>query len=317
MSFRLRAGTAASTVVLVAAAALAQAAPAGAIGAVFGLDYYISAPLVQGTHVSGGVKENFNSLVSCSGSIGTGSAIAVSGDCVLESSANQFGGAVTDSATPTAGGSGSAFPIADNDPGTTFTLSGPQCYLGFYWTAGSGGNTVEFFSDGELVLSFNSDQIIAILNPSEVATLVSVGGTTYQKALWYGNPRGHSDIDSNGIPDGTSTLNDGEPYVYLNVYGKGGLTFNSVRFSGPNFEFDNLAFSSSCETPPSSSVYLGYVGEGEPESPNLRINPDYLTRTTEELPNTGASSNTLNWVALALAGGGISLLRIRRRLAEY
>jgi LPXTG-motif cell wall-anchored protein len=324
MKFRRHSVAVATTVMVAAAAvALSPSSPAGAVGAVFGLDYYISAPMVQGTHVSGAVKENFNSAGTCSGTIGTGGAITVGGaNCTLESSPNDYGGASVDTATPTAGGAGSGFPVADEETGTLFSLTSQQCYLGLYWTAGSGGNLIEFYSEGELVLTLESSDITAILESSE-PTLESVGGTTYQKDSWFGNPRGHTDSSSDGIPDGSSTLNDGEPYVYLNVYGKGGLTFDAVRFSGPNFEFDNLAFSSSCQTPPSSSVYLGFVGEGEPErAPSFDYDdydPQYLHRQlpdSEALPNTGRDVQALVWAALALTGGGLTFVAGRRRLVS-
>jgi LPXTG-motif cell wall-anchored protein len=292
---------------------------AHAIGATYGLDYYISAPMVQGTFVAGATKENFDALSTgnCPSTVGNGS-ITVSGNVCEVKVVDTYGGASSDGDTPTAGGSGSLYAFA-NEAGTTFSLTTSQCYLGFWWSAGSNGNTVEFFSAGELVLSLDSDSIISILDPSIEPTLQSVDGTTYQKASWFGNPRGHEDNNNDGLPDGLSTENDGEPYVYLNIIGKGGLFFDSVTFSGSNFEFDNLAFSAACPTPPSSSVFLGYVGEGESESPRSPIHPDYLQRKIDEvaeLPNTGRTSSHLGWLAVVLMGAGASAFGIRRRAAH-
>ena len=316
MNCHIRIATAALAITFAAgSSALMSSSSVGAVGASVGFDYYISAPLVQGSHVAGAVKENFNAAANCNGPLGGGS-ITVGGVSCSINNVDDYGGATTDSATPTVGGAGSKFPRSD-DAGTEFVLPSPQCYLGFYWSAGSGGNTVTFKSGGTVLLTLESDNIMSILDPSVEPTLEAVDGTVYNKDYWFGNPRGHTDSQPDGLPDGSSTINDGEPYVYLNLYGKGGMTFDSVVFSGPNFEFDNLAFSSSCQTPPDTNVFIGYVGEGESPSTGYPIDSEYLLRRTEEieeLPNTGSAMNLLVWVATGVTAGGVAILGARRRI---
>lgn len=96
--------------------------------------------------------------------------------------------------------------------GTTLTFDTPQTYFGFWWTAGSVGNTVELVSGGVTIFSFDINDVL-----------------DYLDAL----PNGDDYIDN---PDGPSA-NGSQPYVFINFFAD--QAFDSVVLSGVNFESDN------------------------------------------------------------------------------
>ena len=268
-------------------------------GAEFGIDYYIAPPLVQGSYISD-FLETFNGPLGEEACLGTyassGITVTISNSCsVLDGSDDggdgQFGGATASNAVPTAGGSATNF-------GSTpwwgdfirFDIDADMCYLGFWWSAGSISNVVDFYQGDDLVLTLSTDDIMSVLDPTTEANIQSVGGTSYPKVAWNGHPRGHVDsAPADGLPDGSSTLNANEPYVFMHVFAQGGLTFNRMEFStsGNGFEFDNLVVSDECQTPSSDLVRIGSVAGRSPSGGSSGYS-GYLEHVQQvtELPNT-------------------------------
>jgi hypothetical protein len=106
----------------------------------------------------------------------------------------------------------------------TLTLPGPQAYFGFWWSAADPGNIAEFLSGGKLLASFDAANTLGALD------------STYD-----GNPN---------PPPGR---NLSEKYVYLNLVGTGGTTFDQIVFtnnlSTTNFELDNFSISATTPDP--------------------------------------------------------------------
>jgi hypothetical protein len=143
-------------------------------------DFYVSAPNVQSSFVTGAgaTTEDFNGFAT--GSLGASGSFAIGNYTAnLASIANhdQFGGA-----------GGSKYPLIPF--GTTggyldITLASPAKYLGFWWSAGNPGNVVEFFSGGVKVASMDSSALTTFLNGG-VGSGTSVGGSTYNFSDYYG-----------------------------------------------------------------------------------------------------------------------------------
>jgi hypothetical protein len=226
------------------AGSLIALAPLSAAHAVdYGFHIFISAPDVQGPPMSTDRDlENFDSYPTgtCPTTIAAGT---ISGDCQVYDAATH-GGAGSESASPSTGGSGTRFPATDwsGDNVITITLSNPTKYLGFWWSAGNAGNTVAFYSNGDLVASMDSSDIVNYLNAGNIT---SVGGTSYTAGDYYGNP-----VSGGG---------NSEAYVFLNLYAQGGTTFDTVVLSGGGFEFDNLTTSATEFTPDDSLAEVEFI----------------------------------------------------------
>ncbi len=275
-------------------AALVALVPVSAAHAVtYGVRIFISAPDVQGPPMSSDrTIENFDgvSTGACPGSITAGT---ITGDCNVYDAADH-GGASSDSGTPSPGGVGTRFPATDwagaNE--ITITLTEPQKYLGFWWSAGNAGNTVAFYSNDELVASMDTSRI---MNKLAEGNQVSVGGSTYLGADYNGNP-----------VNGAGT----EAYVFLSLYAQGGTSFDKIVLSGGGFEFDNLTTSTIEHTPDDSLVEVAFI-EG------LVVPEDYVDDSSsggsnEKLAATGFDASIGVLGALALIGSGATLA-IRRR----
>ncbi|MCB2025081.1 MAG: IPTL-CTERM sorting domain-containing protein [Ottowia sp.] len=101
-------------------------------------------------------------------------------------------------------------------------------YLGFWWSAGDASNIITFYDEhGVQLIRFTTADINALL--SGTGTVPTVGGSTYPKASFFGNPN----------PPGGNT---GEPYAYVNlILTNTTSTFGSIKIEGSNFELDNLS----------------------------------------------------------------------------
>jgi hypothetical protein len=276
------------------AALLLVSSPASALSTSFGVDIYMSSPQVQGTAVTTGLTtESFNALTTgaCPATIAIG---AVSGDCRVET-AGDFGGASpnANNAIPTVGGSGSNY-ASTTSPSTTITidLNESAKYLGLWWSAGSNGNSVELYSEGELVALMNTEALMEILsNP----LVTAVDGSTVSTSMYQGNPRNNS-------------LAPTEPFLYLNLYGTGGASFDQVKLLGGGFEFDNIAVSALPQVPAAGEVSVQFIpGENEPLAEN--------EPPAEPLAETGADGNTLLGLGLVAAGLTVAAVALRRKRA--
>lgn len=137
------------------------------------------------------------------------------------------------------GANGSKFVTASDEAPVTISLSVPQNYFGFWWSAGDDENILEFYKGDQLIETFKAE----LMNEK------------FPEAQ-FGNPYAK---DEDGLKSSTllpqdQQANQGEKYAFLNFFMKAGQTFDKVVMRGSNFEFDNLTFLKTAST--------GTVGEG-------------------------------------------------------
>ncbi|MEY2698338.1 MAG: hypothetical protein RL720_294 [Actinomycetota bacterium] len=281
---------------------------------------YLSAPLVQGSDVTGAGSstETFDSMTGAawpgnqcpsstnvgtiSASTLTGGSPAPSGACRILT-AQGYGGATSTTGSPSFGGNGSVFAAtlyrAPDDAGTiTFSFPNPVKYVGFWWSAGNTGNAVEFLSGNTVVATYNSSDMMTLLGsyPSPYpgsGVLTSLGGDAYPKGRYYGNPRGFTSV----TPNTPSSIDSNSVFAYFNIFLNGATSVDAVRFSGQGFEFDNLTTSTVTQTPSNSLVFANSVlGKSVQFFPNL-------AGTSGTMPaQTDSSTATLNQVAFTKPG---------------
>lgn len=229
------------------------------------INVYIAPPFVQGTFLSNGIAvEDFNSysVGACPTALTIGT---VTGNCVVQAG-GLYGGATASATdpTPTVGGTQSKYATTgSNANGMTFTLAKQSRYIGFWWSAGSPTNSVTFYQDNTEIVSLNSADLYSLFGTaptldtwssldSTLNELTAVNGSKHRKVRYYGNPKGYASTS----PSAISTVTPGEPFVYVHLFAKGNLSFNKVKFSGTNFEFDNLVVAEAMQTPPSPNNYV-------------------------------------------------------------
>lgn len=100
-------------------------------------------------------------------------------------------------------------------PGVTLTLDTAATYLGFWWSAGSGGNQVELLSGGKSMFSFNTNDVVDFIKTN-----------ADDPKAYYGNPNA-----------GYLGKVSHEPFAFINMFSD--TEFDSIVFSGGNFESDN------------------------------------------------------------------------------
>ncbi|MDP4585723.1 MAG: hypothetical protein NWS64_00300, partial [Microbacteriaceae bacterium] len=162
-------------------------------------------------------------------------------------------------------------------------------YLGLWWSAGSPGNSIELYSEGEIVAFMSVDGILELL---QEGTATTVGGPSVNTDDYAGNPR-------------NTALSPGEPFVYLNLYGTGGVSFDQIKIMGGGFEFDNIAVSDLPQVPGSTEVAVEFIpGENDPAAGN-----------EEPLANTGVDGNKLAGVGLFAVGLTVAAIALRRKRA--
>lgn len=236
------------------------------------IQVYLDAPFVQGSYVAqaGGAGTGWTSfnnttgLTHCGDSQPTG--VTITGNCRIDA-VGAFGGATPDAnnSTATVAGAGSAYATTVNSTDAiTVTLANDNRYVGLWWSAGSPSNTVKFYHDSTLLLTMTTADIMTLLGtaPTSGANWISrnddsagnvittVGGGSYRKIWYFGNPRGYTTTS----PTVQSTITSNEPFVYLHFFVGGSLTFNKIVLSGGGFEFDNLAVATQAQTPSNGLV---------------------------------------------------------------
>lgn len=230
---------------------------------------YLSAPLVQGSHVSGAgsATEDFNLLAggNCPASTAVGSISATQpGDCIIQDLTGAyrvFGGASQTSSTPSNIGTGSnyigvPFYNSGSEKAATFTFPAAVKYVGLWWSGGNAGNAVRFLdSSDRIVAELSSNDIVSLLgsapNPYPGTDVVAVNtGITYPKGHFFGNPKGFSA----NPPTGASTEGSDYVYAYLNLFLTGNLGVTKMQVAGPGFEFDNVTISTVEQTVQDSMV---------------------------------------------------------------
>ena len=245
-----------------------------------GVTAYISPPFVQGPPSNtGAIIQDFNSSNFCS-TLGVSNVGTFSGSCTSVTSGNgdfKFGGANTTSDQPTVGGTATTFAAAWNSQ--VLSLSFPSNdvrYLGFWWSAGSAGNQVKFYTKVSgvdvLTATFTTNNINTLLNTSGqvegsvlppnpfpgTQVVTAIDGSQYKKGYYFGRPSDHSSLTPTSMP--FSNVNDNiYSHAYLNVYASGTISFSKVEFIGGGFELDNVAVSNQLRTPTSELVLLQSV----------------------------------------------------------
>ena len=254
-----------------------------------GIALYISGPLVQGAEIDsvGTLTENFNGLGGSPSSAGgtCPTALAIGTLSIAPStSACQYrtpgiwGGAASTTSSPFFGGSGSNYfgTYSNSNAELTFTFpAGGVKYVGFWWSGGNRGNVVTFYNGATEIASLDTLDLETLLGasppsswPSGNGSVTSMGGTSYPKGHYFGNPRGYAAyppqsqaaaVNQDGVD---YTEHRGYVFSYLNLFLTGNQTATSVKFSGNGFEFDNLTTSTLEQTPAPSLVFAkGLIGK--------------------------------------------------------
>jgi hypothetical protein len=229
------------------------------------ISLYLSAPFVQGSHVTGAdvTFENFNNFTrgTCPASI---QGASVTG-CRIDAPAGHGGAtADADNPNPVLGYHPSSNPTdtAQNRAGSDFittydsggsvfppitlTLSRSVKYVGFWWSAGSTNNTVQFFNGNTSIQTVTSNDITALLGPTSSTTsgltITDVANRTQNSKEYFGHPKNR-------------TLTTTQPFTYLNLF-LSGVTADKIVFTGPGFEFDNLVTSTEEWGPTADMIFV-------------------------------------------------------------
>jgi hypothetical protein len=293
--------------VAVLAAGVISSSPliAGASGGEISL--YLSAPYVQGSHVSGaGVsRESFDSLSTGtrnSETIAMGTMSTASGTFQIEN-AGDYGGAWVGpdvSAPSKASGSdetGTRY-VSNQDNEVSISLTSSAKYVGLWWSAGnsvstcSSCNTIKFFSGAAEVMSMNEAQVASVLAQTNVSR---VDGGTHPSANYRGNPKK------------VAAASPDENFAYLNLFISGGQSIDRIVLSGNGFEFDNVVTATSEFAPTASMVFItsqqGSWPTPSPVMAAIDVNPTNITVDNEIISILGANLNTVTDVFI----GGISV----------
>ncbi|MCF6185071.1 MAG: hypothetical protein L3J56_10730, partial [Bacteroidales bacterium] len=110
----------------------------------------------------------------------------------------------------------------------TMDFNNPVNYFGFAWPAGDGSNTIKVIRNNQVLATFATSDIIALLPNSASNFITAVNGSTYSTDSYYGKP-------------GTGQ-NSGEPYSYLHFVATAGMAFDRIELTmngGGEFENDN------------------------------------------------------------------------------
>jgi hypothetical protein len=228
-----------------------------------GIAAYISPPFVQGpSETLNAGLEDFNSLTN--NTVGTGFVSAIgtfSGSYrVFDGEINsggyegKWGGANSTTSVATAGGTASKFLAPSTTITLTFPPGDPVKYLGFWWSAGGGGDTVKLYreaTDTEPAATFETPTLHALLgsvpNPYPgTATVSALNGSPYTKGHYFGRPRDHSQTQPTSWHNRFLVTNVNEnvySHAYINIFASGSVGFKKVEFIGGGLEFDNVAIS--------------------------------------------------------------------------
>lgn len=246
----------------------------------FGIDYYVSKPFVPNTYIDLDAPttylEDFDDNLCTGGSNGlvdspptvSWTAAAV---CQIEE-ANQYGGALSTTSSQIVGNMAGALPSTFSRPANgpiTVSFSVPMKYVGFWWSAGSGGNRIDFYKSGQNVLTLTTAEIFNLFGegkPDAVnrpitssIKLTFPDSSEFPKGYYFGNPASHTSLTPTTATGANSAYN--EPFTYLHLFANGSFDFDQVVLSGGGFEFDNFVASSVAQTP---STALYKVGSAYP-----------------------------------------------------
>jgi hypothetical protein len=197
-----------------------------------------------------------------------------------------WGGAITEGSQPTVGnlpaGEGpewKRYCQANGSAGLRIQFSTPQRYLGIWWSAGSAGNIITFYSNGNVVAKSSADLVESAINTQTQYPVANYRGNP---AVWAGNG---SSSPYTHPPAGTGYWAD-ENFVYLHFISQGSVTFDRVELSAPGdgFEFDNLVTSDRTGIQPIDSLV---------KVKDLRSTPS--TVTYDSNGGSGTLPNQTSW----------------------
>lgn len=112
--------------------------------------------------------------------------------------------------------------------GSSITFNEAQSYMGFWWSAGDGSNSIELFDDADESLGFYSTSLVSDFID---------GLSEDEKVAYSGNPN-----------ENFLGQNSHEYYSYLNFFGTEGTKIKRVELLGGNFESDNFSFSTTARS---------------------------------------------------------------------
>ena len=230
-----------------------------------GITAYVSPPFVQGPPSAyGAALEDFESFTDCN-SFPASAVGTFTGTCnmITTGGAYVWGGASTTSDTPTAGGTPSRFVVGPVTQVLTLTFAAPVKYVGFWWSAGSPGNTVKLYTAASAstpAATFTTTTIDSILGsgiPSPYpgsATVSALDASTYKKGYYFGRPSDHTSTTPTSF-----TGSNRQSHAYLNIFASGSIAFTKIEFTGTGFEFDIVAVSTAAKTPQQNLVFIESV----------------------------------------------------------
>ncbi|CAN2204007.1 hypothetical protein MCEMRE182_00820 [Candidatus Nanopelagicaceae bacterium] len=209
------------------------------------VEVYVDAPNVQGSYVAenfpaASLTDDYNAattdLSNCpvNGQVGTYAYTTTNESCKILLGTHDgnyvYGGALTTSSSPTTSGTKSPSVGVFTGSGTTITFTSRKNYIGFWWSAGSTGNTIDFYRGSFLVATMTGDEVYSAI-PKNASVLTALNGTTtYTKSNYYGHPKNQASEDVN------------EPFVFIHAFAVNGFNFDKIKISmsGNGFEYDNL-----------------------------------------------------------------------------
>jgi len=141
----------------------------------------------------------------------------------------------------------------------TLTFSTPVSYLGLFWCAVDGGNSLSIYDQNNaLIGTFNAATFSSILPNNSTSTITAINGTKYNTQNYFGQPTG------NAATTGTlaNRADNSEQFAYLNFLPQNGAKISKVTINetGATFESDNYAVLSTAPSALGSFATLGTVG---------------------------------------------------------
>jgi hypothetical protein len=269
--------------------------------------YYIDAPLVQNSYLWTKFKNSPSTHLASFDSIANGGNCSfdnfpgatfsnnAGGRCFTDNSTN-WGGATTLSSNPSTGGyTNSSWDnkfmhgVIDHT-GATIKFDQPQRYFGIWWSAGSYGNNLKFYSGSQLIGSTSADDVMTRLSDPN-SSFTSGAGESFSRDLYYGHPASYSPIevdDWNQISEITDIsllgsaanfskgiLDPDEPFTYIHFFTDNDTTFDRVVMSAPGngFEFDNIVVSDETNLLSDTNLNSRLIPQGTVQTPNFSSPP--------------------------------------------
>ncbi|MEY2957946.1 MAG: hypothetical protein RLZZ01_514, partial [Actinomycetota bacterium] len=244
-----------------------------------GIEFYLSAPKVQGSFVLDGSVETFDTASGSITDLAIGTVVA---GTLSVASTNVYGGAVSSSPDPllTTGGTGTKYGFPTSS--ATIELDGPMRYVGFWWPGGDESNVLIMRREGAEIARFTTADIVSLLGglrfddtTGNMVTAID-GVTQYDAGDYIHNPR-LDPIYSPNPPYGTNW-----PYAFVSVIAE--QQFDEIEVQSINFEFDNLTVAPYSVTPPGSLVKvpqsIAVVGDEVAVTTGVTVDGDASTNDT-------------------------------------